>query len=67
MAKLRGELNDFPFGAHDDLFDALETAISLGILRVKQVKDLRERMMTQTVTEEQFRDVSAIKEAIGEW
>ena len=64
---VKGQLNDFPFGAHDDIFDALETAISLGVLRVKQVKDLREKMMTRTVSEEEFRDVSAIREAIGDW
>ncbi len=67
MALLKGELNDFPFGAHDDMFDALETAIMLGVLRVKQVKDLREQMMSRSVSEAEFRDTGAIKEAIGEW
>ncbi len=67
MAMLKGQLNDFPFSAHDDMFDALETAIMLGVLRVKQLKDLREKVAGTQVTESQFRDVEAIRDAIGEW
>lgn len=67
MGLLKGELNDFPDGAHDDMFDALETAISLGIERVRLAKDLREQKMARAITVDQFRDVKAMEREIGAW
>ena len=64
-ALVKGELNDFPDGAHDDIFDALETAIQLGIERVRAAKDIREKKMSTVVTVEEFRDEKARAERIG--
>ncbi|MFH0989902.1 MAG: phage terminase large subunit [bacterium] len=65
MALVKGELNDFPDGAHDDIFDALETAIQLAVERVRAVKDLREKKMSAQITVNQFRDLRAREERIG--
>ena len=67
MALVKGELNDFPDGAHDDIFDALETAIQLGIERVRMAKDIREQKMSTVVTVDEFRDEKARVERIGEF
>ena len=67
MAIVKGELNDFPDGAHDDVFDALETAITLAVERTRMGNDLRKQQMAKAVTVDEFRDERARTERIGEF
>jgi len=67
MGLVKGELNDFPDGAHDDIPDALETAIQLGVERMRSVLDLRTKVMSTSVTVDQFRDMDARRKQIGDF
>jgi predicted phage terminase large subunit-like protein len=67
MGLVKGELNDFPDGAHDDIPDALETAIQLGIERMRSVVDLRTKVMARAITIDQFRDKEQMERQIGVW
>jgi predicted phage terminase large subunit-like protein len=64
---IKGELHDFPDGAHDDLFDALETAIQLGVERVRKAKAFLEQKMVSAFTRDAVVDRRTRTQQIGEF
>ena len=62
---IKEELNDFPDGPHDDVFDGLETAMHLGVERVRKSKMIREAKMVKATTVDQYRDKRVIEERLG--